>query len=281
MRLSLFPLTRLVLGLVLVFSLSGFSALEALFAPKADLWDRWLTHDNAAARKIDHEVWDQFLKTYVKTDEKGLNRVRYRDVTAADREQLDAYIQLLSRTPISAFSRAEQLAFWINAYNALTVQVILNHYPVKSIQDIDLGSGLFSSGPWGARLFQVEGAELSLNDIEHRILRPIWKDPRIHYAVNCASIGCPNLQASAYTGDWVESMLEDGATAFINGPRNIQVQGDKVTVSKIYSWFEDDFGGSGATVLNHLRTYAFQDIYDDLAGVTKISGYTYDWALNE
>ena len=107
----------------------------------------------------------------------------------------------------SLTSRDEQLAYWINLYNALTVKVILDHYPVKSILDIDISPGWFSIGPWGKKLVAVEGVEISLDDIEHRILRPIWRDPRIHYALNCAAVGCPNLLREAFTGATAEVLL--------------------------------------------------------------------------
>lgn len=229
---------------------------------------------------VDHGVWDQFLKAYVKTDRNGLNRIDYGSIKKPDIAALGGYIEMLEKTPVSDLDRSEQMAFWINAYNAVTVRVIITHYPVKSIRDIDLGSGFFSDGPWDAKMMAVEGEKLSLNDIEHRILRPIWKDPRIHYAVNCASIGCPNIQQSAFTGALVESMLEDGATEFVNAARNVVVNNGKVSTSKIYSWFEDDFGGSQAGVIKHLRIYANQDLYNKLKSVTRVTDYTYDWSLN-
>ena len=121
----------------------------------------------------------------------------YAAVTQADRTALKTYLKDLQAVRVTTLPRRAQMPFWINLYNALTVEVILDNYPVKSIRDIK--SGLFSSGPWSTELVRVEGHDLSLDDIEHEILRPIWKDKRIHYAVNCASIGCPNLAAKAYT----------------------------------------------------------------------------------
>ena len=139
----------------------------------------------------------RFLAQHLRTGEDGIARIGYGAVSDEDRKSLDAYIAALAGHPGSrrALNRAEQQAYWINLYNALTVQVILDHYPVESIRDIDISPGLFADGPWGKKLVTIEGEAVSLDDIEHRILRPIWKDPRIHYAVNCASIGCPNLQA--------------------------------------------------------------------------------------
>lgn len=274
-------LGRTTIAVTLVFVLSGFSTLEALFAPKPDLWERWLTHDKASEMSIDHEDFDKFLMTYISVDRQGLNRVDYSGVSDADRALLEKYIGTLASTKISQFNRSEQMAFWINAYNALTLRVILEHYPVASIRDIDLSEGFFADGPWDEKVLSVEGVALSLNDIEHRILRPIWNDPRIHYAVNCASIGCPNLVRNAYRSANLEEMLDQAAVTFVNAPRNIEFISDELTVSKIYSWFAADFGGDDASILKHIRQYADDDLQDRLKSVSRIFDYTYDWSLND
>jgi len=271
---------RVLVASALVFSLSGFATLEALFAPKADLWDRWETHDPQSTLVVNHNQWDQFLKKYVVTDQSGLNRVKYDRVTDADTESLHAYIVNLRNVPVDKLNRKEQMAYWINVYNALTIRLILEFYPVKSIQDIDLGSGFFSSGPWGEKLFKLDDELLSLNDVEHRILRPIWKDARIHYAVNCASIGCPNLQNIAFTAANLETLLDKGAKSYINSDRNIKFRDGKLVASKIYSWFQEDFGGSEAAVLEHMRTYANVGVKTVLERVNSIYDYSYDWGLN-
>jgi hypothetical protein len=262
-----------------VVPLAGFVSLEALLAPKAELWPRWAAHDATSTVWIDHGDWTRFLRKYVKPDPAGLNRVDYRGVTPADRQALAGYIARLAALPVSRFSRPEQRAYWINLYNALTVDQVLTHYPLKSIRDIS--SGLFGSGPWDESLVKIEGEEVSLNDIEHRILRPIWKDPRIHYAVNCASVGCPNLLRSAFTAGAAETMLEQAAKAYVNSPRGTRIDGDGLTVSSIYVWFQDDFGGTDAGVIDHLRRYADAPLKERLAGRDSIDGHAYDWSLNE
>ncbi len=273
-----FPLHR-TLMILAILPLAGFTSLEALFAPKADLWPRWAAHDPASTVWIDHGDWTRFLQTYVKPDPTGLNRVDYRGVTPADRKGLADYIARLAALPVSRYSRPEQRAYWINLYNALTVNQVLAHYPLKSIRDIS--SGLFGGGPWDEALVTIEGEEVSLNDIEHRILRPIWKDPRIHYAVNCASVGCPNLLRSAFTAGTTEAMLEEAAKAYVNSPRGARVDGAGLTVSSIYVWFQDDFGGTDASVITHLRRYADGPLKKTLAGRDTIDDHAYDWSLNE
>ena len=173
------------------------------------------------------------------------------------------------------------MAYWINLYNALTVDTVLNHYPVGSIRDISISPGLFNRGPWDRKLVTVEGQALSLNDIEHRILRPIWHDPRIHYAVNCASLGCPNLANTAYDGSHLDAMLDAAARAYVNNPRGAAVHDGKLTVSSIYRWYEADFGSTDAGVIAHLKRYAEPPLAAALNGISAIADDHYDWRLND
>ncbi len=173
------------------------------------------------------------------------------------------------------------MAYWINLYNALTVRVVLDHYPVASILDIDISPGLFSNGPWGKKLIVVEGENLSLNDIEHRILRPIWKDARIHYVVNCASIGCPNLALRAYAAERLEEMLGAAARGYVNHPRGVAFDDGRVIGSKLYDWYKADFGSNDAGVIGHLRQFANPALLSRLASATRIDNHRYNWALND
>jgi hypothetical protein len=251
-----------------------------LAAPRAELWEAWTKHDPASTKTVDHRPWAAFLDRYLIT-RSTIHRVDYRAVTADDRDRLEGYLTALTRTQVSRLSRETQLPFWINLYNALTIQVVLEHYPVESIKDIDISPGLFSFGPWDKKLVAVEGREISLNDIEHRILRPIWRDPRIHYTVNCASLGCPNLQAVPYTEKNTETLLEKGAREYINHPRGVSIENGDLVVSSIYVWFEEDFGGSEAGVIDHLLQYARPDLKLRLQGFRDIDDHRYNWALNE
>ena len=260
--------------------LAGFMFLETALAPKADLWPRWQAHDAKSRIIIDHTEWNRFLKAYLKRGADVINRVAYGRVTGADKKALNDYLARLRSIPIGRFNRAEQLAYWINLYNALTVRLVLEYFPVNSIKDIDISSGLFG-GPWDRKLLEVDGAPMSLNDIEHRILRPIWRDSRIHYAVNCASIGCPNLLPRAFTGDNAGTLLDYAAQTYINHPRGARVEDGRLIVSKIYAWFVDDFGGSEEGVLAHLRHLAEPTLARALEGRTSIDDYEYDWRLND
>lgn len=272
---------RAILILAIATMLAAFDSIESLFAPPPKLWERWLSHDEASRQAVDHGAWGRLLSIYLSRDSEGVERFAYARVNASDREALRAYIARLSEVSVANLARKEQLVFWINLYNALTVELVLEHYPVKSIRDIDISPGLFSSGPWDAFVARVDGTALTLNDIEHRILRPIFKDPRIHYALNCASVGCPNLQPKAFTAANVDAMLNKAAAEFINDSRGAHVENGRLTVSSLYVWFEDDFGGNEATVIAHLRRYAGPQLSASLSGITRIADHHYDWALND
>ena len=268
-------MTRLLLAL----ALAGWAGAAGA-APAADLWPRWEAHAPGAAAAIDHGAWTRFLEAYRVAGPDGVARLDYGAVSDADRDRLQAYIERLGGVAISEYARPVQRAYWINLYNALTVEVVLEHYPVDSIMDIDISPGFFSSGPWGRKLVEVEGTPVSLDDIEHRILRPIWQDPRIHYAVNCASIGCPDLQPVAFTADNTEELLDRAARAYVNHPRGARLNDGELLVSSIYEWFQADCGGSERGVLAHLRRYAGAGLAARLEGRTGYDDHRYDWSLN-
>jgi hypothetical protein len=255
------------------------TSAEGAAAPEADLWPRWQAHQSGTTATIDHAAWDHFLAAYVVAGGDGINRVAYRNVSSSDRKALGNYIDRLSLTPVSSFDRPEQRAFWINLYNALTVQVVLDHYPVDSIRDIDISPGLFADGPWGKPLVTVEGEPLSLDDIEHRILRPIWRDPRLHYVLNCAALGCPNLQPVAFTAANGDDLLDAAARAYINHPRGVRVGGATLYLSKIYSWYPEDFAEEG--ILAHVQRYADPKLAEAASRTSRNQDIDYDWALND
>jgi hypothetical protein len=272
------PLTLLLLGVLL---LPPIGAAPALAAPKAEPWARWESYDPRSEIVVDHAAWGEFLGRYLKTGGDGIARLDYGAVTPEDRGKLDAYLARLSAVPVTRLARDEQMAFWLNLYNALTVDVVLDHYPVASIRDISLSSGPFRHGPWGKKLITVENEPISLDDIEHRILRPIWRDPRIHYALNCASLGCPNLQPEPFTADELGRTLDLAARAFVNHPRGMRITGGALHVSSLYAWFSDDFGNGDQGVIRHLMAYADPPLAMELQHLDAIEVDSYDWRLND
>ncbi len=259
---------------------ADFRTLEALVAPSADPWPRWKAADETNRADIDFSAWDKILQRYLEASPQGINLFNYREVSAPDRARLDELVATWAALPISTYNRGQQMAYWINLYNALTVKLILDHGPVATIRDIDISPGFFSDGPWGKKLLRVEGEELSLNDIEHRILRPLWGDPRVHYALNCASLGCPNLDARAFRASDMDSRLNAAARAFINHPRGVRLEGGEIIVSSIYDWFTADFGGDEAGVLAHFHQYAGPELKATLDKHGRLDRAAYDWRLN-
>ena len=243
----------------------------------------WDASDETSTATVDHSAWQALLDAYLTRHPSGVNRFDYAGLAATsdDLTKLNAYLDTLQGLDPRAHSRVEQQAYWINLYNALTVKVVADAYPVESIKDIHEGWIPFT-GPWGDVHAEVAGQELTLDNIEHGILRPIWKDPRIHYAVNCASIGCPNLATVVYTAANTESLLDAGAREYVNHPRGVDIVDEEFMVlSSIYEWWVLDFGGSEDGVLAHLIEYASDELAAQLQGFSGAIDYEYDWDLNQ
>ncbi|AKI02431.1 Protein of unknown function, DUF547 [Hoeflea sp. IMCC20628] len=228
--------------------------------------------------KVDHSRYDTLLKSYVRSDANAYNRVDYGGVKA-NLPVLRDYIAALESVDPVSLSRNEAHAYWINLYNAKTLEVVADAFPVKSIKKINLGgSGLFGSGPWKAKFITVNGTALSLDDIEHEIVRALFKDEMSHYGLNCASYSCPNLAARTYTGANVDALLRENAVAYVNHPRGVAVENDRITASKIYSWYAGDFGGKGK-LKPHWQSLANAQKAAEIQAAS-ISGYDYDWSIN-
>ncbi len=267
-------MARLVTGLSLLLVALTLTAPPLL----AQDLSRFANPSGTSKQQLDHAFWDGFLQRYVQLGSDGITRLDYNQAQS-ELAALQAYLDDLSAQTPSQFGRDEAMAYWINFYNALTVKVVLENYPLRSIRQIDglLGFG----GPWKRPRVSVEGQSLSLDNMEHGILRPGFGDPRVHYAVNCASYSCPNLMPRAFTAANLDQQLEVGAHDYINHDRGVSLSGGRLQVSSIYHWFQEDFGGSDAGVIAHLRQYAEGPLADGLASVQRIAGHHYDWALND
>ena len=270
-------------GVLIVVQMVGL-AQPVQAAPKANLWPEWQAHDPHSTTEIDHAAWQAVLDRFLIVDEPGASRFDYAAARQNGGDVMVAeYVDAMTKVAVDQLGRDQQFAYWVNLYNALTVKVVLDHDPVKSIRDIDISPGFFSSGPWGKKLITVEGRSLSLDDIEHRILRPIWRDARIHYAVNCASIGCPALAGDAFDADKLDTQLDQAARDFINHSRAVRVQDDgRFVLSSLYDWYRDDFGKSDSEFIAHLKSFAGPELMAILGDINDldIAGYEYDWALN-
>lgn len=231
--------------------------------------------------KVDHRVWDGLLKKYV--DDNGMVDYAGWKASKSDMDALRQYLATLGRgDPEASTTRQGKLAFWINAYNALTVYGILEVYPTSSIRNHT--AKLIGYNIWDDLLLPVADRKYSLNTIEHKILRKLG-EPRIHFAIVCASIGCPRLRSEAYTPKKLEAQLADNARDFFSRQRNLQVDLNRreVGVSSILDWFGDDFGPTSQRALGRLADYMPDDATGRLIeqGNFSVEYLDYDWNLNE
>ena len=235
--------------------------------------------NRAGSGTAGHGAFDILVGRRARASRDGVVRVDYSGwkASAADRAALKSYIASLTRLSPLTLTRPEQFAFWANLYNAVTIDVVLDAWPVRSIRDIR--SGLIA-GPWRRKVVTVAGVELSLDDIEHNIMRKGWSDPRVHYAVNCASYSCPNLPLRAWRGATLGPGLDAAAREYVNSPRGVTFDGEVLVVSSIYKWYAGDFGSSDARVIAHLARYADAPLKTRLEAATRIGRDTYDWSLN-
>lgn len=221
---------------------------------------------------VSHDLWDALLKKHVRAD----GMADYKGFVK-DSVRLSQYLDLLaSAHPQASWSRAEQMAYWINAYNAFTVKLIVDYYPVQSIKDIKKGIP-FVNTVWDIKFINIQGKTYDLNNIEHNILRPQFKDARIHAAINCASISCPRLHNEAFTAAKLEKQLEAVTRSFINDPVRNRVSADKGELSAIFNWFSGDFKRDAGSVRNFVNKYAKIKLSES----AKITYLDYDWGLND
>ncbi len=268
-----------VLAVVMVV-LAGLSA-PALAGSKVYLGQSFPPDQRVPFDRIDHGLWDQLLRTYVDAD--GMVDYAAWKRSAADLGRLDQYLATLSRGSLrTPATRQSQLAFWINAYNAITLRGILREYPTSSIRNHT--AKVWGYNIWDDLLLRIGGESYSLNTIEHKILRKMH-EPRVHFAIVCASIGCPRLRSEAYTPQRVEAQLADNTRDFFSRPKNFRVDTRRGTVyvSSILKWFAEDFGGSPQAGVARFADYLPDESARRLVagGSFPVSYLDYDWNLND
>ncbi|MBW2219135.1 MAG: DUF547 domain-containing protein [Deltaproteobacteria bacterium] len=219
---------------------------------------------------IDHTIFDKLLNQYVVNgvvDYKGLKK---------EEATLDRYLTMLEIVKPDSLSRNDRFAFYINVYNAWTIKLILTGYPdIESIKD--MGS-LFKS-PWKKKIVRINGDVVTLDYIEHEILRPDFKDSRVHFAINCAAKSCPPLRSEAYQGSSLDYQLDDSTSSFINDPQMNYLKGEKLYISKIFDWFEEDFNGVHRFFLQYARGNLKKELIR-IGDKVRIKHLDYDWDLN-
>ena len=262
-----------IIALMLIaFSLVSYSA------PAKSYWNQWVPFNPLSTKIITYPAWKNFLKQYAITKNDQVF-IEYAKVSNQSKQALRNEINHLSEIPIGQYNRNTQLAYWINLYNMETVYLVLQHYPVSSITKIK--SSFFGFGPWDKKVLKVDGIQLTLNDIEHRIIRPIWNDPRIHAAVNCASISCPNLLTIPYDAKNIYKQLNEAFSDFVNSSKGVEIKGNTLELSKIFEWYGVDFGNTDADIKNFIAYYlTSQKLKKEILNTNKIIYKNYNWDLN-
>ncbi len=245
----------------------------------------WNKTEETSAKRIDHGLWQRTLDEYLQVHGSGVNRFDYGALkkNAADGAKLAKYLDYLQHIDPREYSKAEQKAYWINFYNSLTVKLVVDAHPVDSILNIceDRASGSKCSGPWKEKHVKVAGRDLTLDNIENDILRPVWKDNLIHYGLSCASYGCPSLLKTAFTAENTDKLLAAAAREYVNHPRGVNfLEDDLLVISSIYDWYKEDFGKSEQDIMRHLQSYADKKLAKRLADFKGTIDYEYDWSLN-
>lgn len=235
----------------------------SFFAILLTLWSFQM--HTAQAQAISHEAWNALLIKYVT----ATGQVNYAGFKT-DKAKLDAYLKTLSAGVAANASKQEKMAFWINAYNAFTVKLIVDNYPTNSIKDLKGGK------PWDAKFISIGGKTYSLNDIEHEILRKQYFDARLHFVLVCAAKSCPKLLNKAYTAANLETEMENQAKYFINNTAKNKITASSAQLSELFNWYKDDFTKQG-TLIAFLNKYSKVKLNAN----AKITNLTYDWSLNK
>lgn len=226
----------------------------------------------STAKSVSHVIWDSLLSIHV--DSRGL--VNYEGFVR-DSSSLNRYLQVLKNNhpDPKTWSKDEELAFWINAYNAFTVSLIVQNYPCKSIKD--LGGKIYKvNTPWDIKFIRIGDQIYDLNNIEHAMIRRKFDDPRIHFALNCASISCPVLANEAFIPDKLQNQLTRQTNAFLKDTSRNRIATDKAYLSKLFSWYKSDFESSGKKLIEFINEYSEVK----LSNTTEIEFLDYDWSLN-
>jgi len=212
---------------------------------------------------FDHGLWNKLLNTHVSKE----GNVNYEGFKTS-KSELKAYLTSLDKnTPLNSWSQEDKLAYWMNAYNAMTIDLILRNFPLNSIKDIDK--------PWDQRLWKLGGKWYNLNEIEHQILRKMG-DARIHFGINCASFSCPPLLNEAFTSNSVDTQLAKLAKQFVNDTKRNTITSSKIEISKIFNWFSKDFKKEGS-LIDFLNKYSETPINNN----ARKSYKDYNWSLNK
>ncbi|GHA03458.1 DUF547 domain-containing protein [Arenicella chitinivorans] len=279
----LYALRKWVVGATCSVALLVSGLVSAAPGPESKSIEFWDDYEERSLINVNHDPWQAILNRYLDdTHPSGINRFDYAGVTEVDLQRLADYLDYLQLLEPRQLNRSEQLAYWINLYNAKTVEIVIRSYQngdeVSSIRQIR--SGVFTAGPWERESVKISQQDLSLDNIEHGILRPHWQDHRLHFVLNCASLGCPNLLKTAFDGDNNEALLNGAEQAFMQHPRAARIENGQLVLSSLFDWYGKDFADDEAGMLAYLRKH----VSPEVAGAIGAAGgpeFEYDWDLNK
>ncbi len=261
---------------IVMFAIIGWKGYTLYQATLPKLLLQWDVANEDNLQAIDHRLWGDILTKYVHLNINNERTFDYDNVSKNDKAKLTRYLYQLQKVDPRNYRRNEQLAYWVNLYNALIVDLALTHFPLKSIKDV--GDGF--TGPWNIKIANVANMPITLNNIEHGILRPLWQDMRIHYVINCGSIGCPDVPEKPFSSIDIDNQLDLAARRFINQKKGVMLNDNVLVLSSIYDWFAVDFGEDQQALLLHLMRHAEPVLKQKLKLFNGKTEFFYNWKLN-
>jgi len=265
----------LSLAFIILFSANAFSA------PKSKLIEFWDDHESSSRMEVNHNEWQAILSKYVQDQHpSGISRFNYEAVTAEDVLKLKEYIAYLELLDPRQLNLAEAQAFWINLYNALMLDKILDSYQEGSNRAVNrLLRGSLRSSRWSKNIAKVTLQNLSLDDIQHGILRPMWNDPRIHFVITTGALSGANILKTAFNGENNEELLEQSKRDFFSHDKAVRVDDNRIVLNSLFNWYRDDFATDKDSLLRYIRKNVSEDTRKSLEDLSSIR-YEYLWELN-
>lgn len=269
-----------VMKIILALAFSIILGLSAFLAAEKPNHAITASESSLTTDVVDHSLFDEILKQYV--DKEGM--VDYVGLKASP-EKLDQYLSILDQTNPALLGDSDRLAFWLNVYNAYTLKLIINNYPIKSIRQAANGPFIPKiNTPWEVDLVKVGGKVYDLDHVEHKVIRKEFDDARVHFALVCAAMSCPKLRLESYRGDILDQQLHDQGVDFLNSnnKNRIEKDGTQIRVSKIFKWFKGDFAKDGRTVQQFVAEFYEGELAEALSqNKLKVKYTSYDWSLND